>query len=174
MRMVRHQREGGIAVRTDSKGRSSPELLVTGCDLRIDGIGTAGADEGRLLHARVGGKRSADGPVSDEGRQDAILASPDCGTGRGIESREDIGLADPQAVAARVGGLADICLQIRAVHHNGGVVLAHMRGKASRDFIADMAVCLRARHADDVLTPIRARGRISSGRKASCDLRAVL
>ena len=73
-----------------------------------------------------------------------------------------------------MGELADICLNIRAVHHNGGVVLAHMCGKASRDFIADMAVRLRARHADDVLAPIRARGRISSGREAPRDLRNVL
>lgn len=67
MRMVREQREGGIAVRTDSKGRSAPELLVTGCDLLIDGIGAARAYESGLLHAGSGGKRSADGPAADEG-----------------------------------------------------------------------------------------------------------
>ena len=124
MRMVREQREGGIAVRTDSKGRSAPELLVTGCDLLIDGIGAARAYESGLLHAGSGGKRPAERPIADdtnlvadilrepEGRADDILASPDGGTRRGVECREDIGFADPQAVAARVSGLADIRLQV--------------------------------------------------------------
>lgn len=93
MRVVRHQREGGIAVRTDPKGRSAPELLVTGCDLLIDGIGAARAHESDLLHAGSGGKRPADGPVTDdthlvarvlresEGRHGGFFTDPDGGAG---------------------------------------------------------------------------------------------
>ena len=93
MRVVREQREGRVAVRTDPKARPATQLLVTGCDLLIDGIGAARACESGLLHAGSGGKRPAEGPIADdahlvahvlresEGRQDAILASPDGGTG---------------------------------------------------------------------------------------------
>ena len=169
VRMVREQREGGIAVRTDSKGRSAPELLVTGCDLLIDGIGAARAYESGLLRSEVVVKRPAKRSIAydtllvadvlrePEGREDGILAGPDGGTRRGVKCREDIGFADSQTVAARVRGLADIRLQVRAAHHHGRIVLAHMRSQASGNLIADMAVSLRACHADDVLAPVRAR-----------------
>ena len=45
MRVVREQREGRVAVRTDPKARPATQLLVTGCDLLIDGIGAARACE---------------------------------------------------------------------------------------------------------------------------------
>lgn len=92
MRMVREQRERRVAVRAAPETRPAPQLLVTSGDLLVDGIGAVGADEGRLLHAGVGGKDSADGSVADnthlvagilrepERHQGVILAGPDGGT----------------------------------------------------------------------------------------------
>lgn len=92
VRVVREQRERRVAVGTDPETRPATQFLVAGGDLLVDGIGAAGADKGRLLHAGVCGKLPAEGPVADdahlvadilrepEGRADGILASPDGGT----------------------------------------------------------------------------------------------
>lgn len=114
-----------------------------------DGIGAGGADEGRLLHAGSGGERSAEGSIADDTH---LIA--------GI-------LREPEGL---VGGI----LGYRSAHHHGRIVLAHMRGQASCNLVADMAMRLRARHADDVLAPVRTGGRIAPSRKTSCDLGAVL
>lgn len=141
VRVIREQRKRGVAV--------SAQLLVAGGNLLVDGIGAAGANEGRLLHAGSGGESSAEGSIAD----DTHLVA-------GI-------LREPEGL---VGGI----LGYRSAHHHGGIVLAHVGGQASGNLVADMAMRLRACHADDVLAPVCTGGRIAPGRQAPCDLCAVL
>lgn len=71
-------------------------------------------------------------------------------------------------------GLLDGILGYRSTHHHGRIVLTHVRGQASGNLVADMAMGLRARHANDILTPVRAGGRIAPSRQASRNFCAVL
>ena len=149
VRVIREQRKRGVVVSADSEVRSAPQLLVAGGNLLVDGIGAAGANEGRLLHAGSGGERSAEGSIAD----DTHLVA-------GI-------LREPEGL---VGGI----LGYRSAHHHGCIVLAHVGGQASGNLVADMAMRLRARHADDALAPVCTGRRIPSGGQAASDLGAVL
>lgn len=94
------------------------------------------------------------------------------GVAAAFKDRADISADSRMRMAVADG--ADICLQIRSVHHHGRVILAHVRGQASRNLATDMAMGLRTRHADDILSPVHTGGRIPSGCQASRDLGAVL